>query len=100
MDVTYVSEDTGKGTVNNDKDTIQIVTAEGLTGSTATAKPGYKFEGWYKGETLVTAEATLGASVAKAALNQSEEDGTYEATEFTAKFSIDADQTVEVTYVS
>ena len=86
MDVTYVSEDVNKGTVNHGKDTIQIVTGNTVNGSGAEAKAGYKFTGWYKGETLVTEENILTAEAAKANLNKNA-DGTYAGTEYVAKFT-------------
>ena len=101
-------EATAGGSVTNDADVIQVVTAEGLEGSTATANPGYKFDGWFVGETPVTtADAdgsdgyTLTAEEAKAALNRADNE-TYAATEFTAKFSIDASEAskVDVTYTA
>lgn len=101
-------EATEGGSVNNDSDTIQVVTAEGLEGSTAMANPGYKFDGWFVGETPVkTADAdgsdgyTLTAEEAKAALNRADNE-TYAATEFTAKFSIDTSEAskVDVTYTA
>ena len=84
------------GTVSNTSgDMIQIVTADGLTGSSATANPGYKFDGWFVGdEPVKTADQDaedgylLTAKEAKAALNKAG-NGTYAATTFTAKFSID-----------
>ena len=64
--VSYVSEDETKGTVTNgDGDEIQIVTGETLEGSTAAAKAGYEFTGWYKGNDLVTSDESLSPAVAK-----------------------------------
>ena len=98
--VSYVSEDETKGTVTNgDGDEIQIVTGETLEGSTAAAKAGYEFTGWYKGNDLVTSDESLSPAVAKAALDR-DENNNYAATTFTAKFAIDEDETVPVSYVS
>ena len=49
VDVTYISASEAAGIVSNAKDSIQIITADGLKGSSATAKEGYAFAGWYKG---------------------------------------------------
>ncbi len=84
--VTYVAE--GHGKVTNASDNIQIVTANGLTGSTATATEGYKFVGWYKGETKISDAATLEVTTAKANLNK-DTNNNYADTEFVAKFERD-----------
>ena len=55
--VTYTAQ-TG-GSVTNEGDTIQIVTANGLEGSEAKAAAGYRFAGWYKGETQITEAEVL-----------------------------------------
>ena len=93
--VTY--ETTAGGSITNSSDTIQIVTAEGLTGSTAEAATGYKFDGWFKdgAEQPFTGGETLTAEVAKANLN-TEKNGTYAATTFTARFSVDDGQTKDL----
>lgn len=92
VSVTY--ETTEGGSITNSSDTIQIVTAEGLTGSTAEAATGYKFDGWFKdgAEQPFTEYETLTAEVAKTNLN-TEKNGTYAATTFTARFSVDDGQT-------
>ena len=72
------------GTVDNASDEIVQADASGLTGSTATANTGYKFEGWYQGETLVAKELTLTPEKAKPKLNKDGE--LYADTTFTAKF--------------
>ncbi len=97
--VNYVSENTDKGRVANAEDTIQIVTGKGLNGSTATAKPGYKFAGWYKGSEEVTKNAVLDKTTAEAHLNK-DTDGNYAATTYTARFAPDETKTVKVNYVS
>ncbi|HJB48031.1 MAG TPA: InlB B-repeat-containing protein, partial [Candidatus Olsenella excrementigallinarum] len=53
VEVTYVVDPTGSGELNNYGDEIGQATADGVTGSTATANPGYKFDGWYNGDTKV-----------------------------------------------
>ena len=85
--VSYEAQ-TGGSVTNEDGDTIQIVTADGLEGSTATASYGYKFDGWYNGDDLVTAKAELTPDLAKPALN-TDENGNYAETTFTAHFSVD-----------
>lgn len=94
VDVTYTAVN---GTVDNESDRIQIVTAEGLEGSTAAADTGYKFDGWFKdgAEQPFTEDETLTAEVAKANLN-TEKNGTYAATTFTARFSVDDGQTKDL----
>ena len=81
--VTYISASDTAGTVTNNTDDIQIITADGLTGSTAIANEGYAFAGWYKGTELVSSATNLDITTAKAHLNKAE-DGTYVATEFVA----------------
>ena len=81
--VTYISASDTAGTVTNSTDDIQIITADGLTGSTAIANEGYAFAGWYKGTELVSSATNLDITTAKAHLNKAE-DGTYVATEFVA----------------
>ncbi|SEF68484.1 Listeria/Bacterioides repeat-containing protein, partial [Butyrivibrio sp. Su6] len=47
--VSYESNDTKMGTVTNAKDEgIQVLGTDGINGSTAQKKAGYKFTGWYK----------------------------------------------------
>ncbi|MDC7294565.1 InlB B-repeat-containing protein, partial [Butyrivibrio sp. DSM 10294] len=47
--VTYESNDTTMGTVTNDADEgLQVLSTEGVTGSKAEAKPGYRFVGWIR----------------------------------------------------
>ena len=84
VDVTYISASEAAGTVSNAKDSIQIITADGLKGSSATAKEGYAFAGWYKGDKLVSENAILDTETIKNYLNVSKETDTYEATEFIA----------------
>ena len=84
VNVTYVSASETAGSVSNENDTIQIITADGLTGSTAIAKENYAFAGWYKDNELVSMSAILDTETIKNYLNVSKETGTYEATEFIA----------------
>ena len=95
----YESEDISKGTVDNPGNKIQIVTAEGLSASTATKKAGYVFTGWFKGDQEITQENTLDVTKATAALDRNP-DNTYKKTTFTATFALDASKTVPVTYES
>ena len=101
--VTYTAEN---GTVTHASDTILKADASGLTGSTATPNPGYKFDGWYvvdkNGDKhlisgLDPAEK-LNAETAKKNLNK---DGNlYAATTFIARFVPDENQTVPVIYTT
>ena len=95
--VTYASEDAQKGTVSHTEDTIQIVSGEPVTGSTAAANPGYTFVGWYKGEALISSEAALTAATAKASLNK-DADGLYADTTYIARFAKRTDLSYTVHY--
>ena len=95
VEVTYEADPTEGGTVTNSSDTIQIVTADGLTGSKAEAAEGYKFIGWYKGNQFVTAEAELNVETALKFLEKPN-GKTYVTTVFTARFEIDPTQTKEL----
>ena len=93
IEVAYVADPAEGGHVDNASDSIEVVTGDGVEGSTATPNEGYKFAGWYVGETLVTTEDQdpeggyeLTADEAKNALLKNA-DGTYAATTFTAKFN-------------
>ena len=92
--VTYTAEN---GTVDNASDTILQADASGLTGSTATPNPGYKFVGWYKGDERITTDLTLTPEKAKEKLNR-DENGLYANTTFTAKCVLDEAQNATVTY--
>ena len=96
--VTYTAQ-TG-GSVTNEGDTIQIVTANGLEGSEAKAAAGYRFAGWYKGETQITEAEVLSKETAKANLNTDADTGRYADTTFVAKFEPNPEATVLVSYVS
>lgn len=91
--VTYTAEN---GTVTHASDTILQADASGLTGSTATPNPGYKFDGWYNGDEFVTDDLTLKPETAKPKLNKN--GNLYADTTFTAKFVPDETQTVPVIY--
>ena len=92
--VTYTAEN---GTVDNASDTILKVDASGLTGSTATPNPGYKFDGWYKGDERITTDLTLTPEMAKDKLDK-DENGLYVNATFTAKCKLDEDQNATVLY--
>ena len=76
-----------------------------ISGSTATAKPGYKFAGWYKvtGWTTewitewITDSPELTPEVAEQNLTQNEQ-GLYQNTVFAAKFEPDENDQAEVIY--
>ena len=93
--VTYTAEN---GTVTHASDTILQADASGLTGSTALANTGYKFDGWYNGDEFVTDDLTLTPEMAKPKLNKN--GNLYAATTFTAKFVPDTKQNVEVIYTT
>ena len=92
--VTYTAEN---GTVDNASDTILQADASGLTGSTATPNPGYKFDGWYKGDERITTDLTLTPEMAKDKLDK-DENGLYVNATFTAKCKLDEDQNATVLY--
>ena len=74
-----------------------MLTNEGVTGSTATANAGYKFDGWYVGDKKIEgAEEELTADLAAANVNKN--GNIYVDTTFTAKFVPDEEQTKEVLY--
>jgi len=97
-DVAYVSA--GGGTVDHALDAgIQVLGTDGVSGSTATPAPGYRFEGWYVGDARVDgAGAALGAD--EAAANVASSGGVRSDTTFTARFVADGAQTYDVAYVS
>ena len=92
--VTYTAEN---GTVTPASDTILQADASGLTGSTATPNPGYKFVGWYKGDERITTDLTLTPEMAKDKLDK-DENGLYANTTFTAKFVPDENKKAAVLY--
>ena len=86
------------GRVDNASDKIVQADASGLTGSTAAAATGYKFDGWYNGTEFITNELTLTPETAKPKLNK---DGNlYAETTFIARFVPDENQTVPVIYTT
>ncbi len=87
------------GSVDPTSQTEQILATTAITGSTATANEGYKFDGWYKGEDKISGEETLTAEIAVANLNKTNA-GNYADTEYVAKFVVDDSQTYTVTYTS
>ena len=93
--VTYTAEN---GTVTHASDTILQADASGLTGSTALANTGYKFDGWYNGDEFVTDDLTLKPETAKPKLNKN--GNLYAATTFTAKFVPDTKQNAKVIYTT
>ena len=95
--VTYTAE--SNGSVDPTTQTEQILSTTAITGSAATADPGYKFEGWYKGETKISENATLSAADAVANLNKTQA-GNNADTTYVAKFVEDPDQTYTITYES
>ena len=74
---------------------VQVVTGEVLTDVTATPNPGYKFDGWYKGDERITTDLTLTPEKAKDKLDK-DENGLYVNTTFTAKCVLDEDQNATV----
>ena len=76
---------------------VQVVTGEVLTDVTATPNPGYKFDGWYKGDERITTDLTLTPEMAKDKLDK-DENGLYVDTTFTAKCVPDEDQHATVIY--
>ena len=72
-------------------------------GSTATANTGYKFDGWYIGETKIAADNAAGYNVqlsedGKTLLPVKNSAGLYEGGAFEARFSKDESQTQETSY--
>ncbi|WP_371298377.1 InlB B-repeat-containing protein [Paraeggerthella sp.] len=96
--VSYATD--GNGTADPaDNRGIQVLGTSGVTGSTAAPAPGYKFEGWYKGDARIEgAGAALSAELAAA--NVDRDGGLYKATTFTAKFVPDDGQTYAVSYAT
>nr|MCR5656821.1 hypothetical protein [Butyrivibrio sp.] len=90
------------GSVTSDKDeNIRSDGTVNINGSTAeTQNIGFRFVGWYNGETEVTTEETLTADLMKDYLNKNAEDSNlYADTTFTAKFAVNEDETYDVRYV-
>ena len=102
--VRYETDGHGMVSTSSNED-IQVLGTDKVTGSTATADDGYKFEGWYKvgadgKETRIEkAGAELTDDVAKEYVNVSN-DGIHSDTTFKAKFAPDETRTYKVTYVA
>ncbi len=96
--VTYAKE--GNGSVSPTEQKDQVLSNANITGSKATPDTGYKFVGWYKGETEIADKNTLDLSetVARKNLNKNTTTGLYEDTTYTAKFDVDEKQTYIVHY--
>ena len=84
INVYYVAEE--GGSVDHDFDTVNRKSGEPLFGSTATPEADYEFVGWYKGDELVSENATLDKQTAQNNLNYNETKKWYEETTFVAKF--------------
>ena len=74
--------------------TGKLANGDPISGSTATANPGYKFVGWYKvtGEETyekVTDDPELTSELAESELNRDEKTGLYRTTVFEARFELD-----------
>ena len=83
--------------------TGKLANGDPISGSMATANPGYKFVGWYKvtGEETyekVTDDPELTSELAESKLNRDEKTGLYRNTVFVARFEPDAGAKVPVTY--
>lgn len=83
--------------------TGKLANGDPISGSMATANPGYKFVGWYKvtGEETyekVTDDPELKSELAESKLNRDEKTGLYQNTVFKAWFEPDAGAKVPVTY--
>lgn len=85
--------------------TGKLANGDPISGSMATANPGYKFVGWYKvtGEETyekVTDDPELTSELAESKLNRDEKTGLYQNTVFVARFEPDEKQTTTVTYTA
>lgn len=74
--------------------TGKLANGDPISGSMATANPGYKFVGWYKvtGEETyekVTDDPELTSELAESKLNRDEKTGLYRNTVFVARFELD-----------
>lgn len=83
--------------------TGKLANGDPISGSMATANPGYKFVGWYKvtGEETyekVTDDPELTSELAESELNRDEKTDLYQNTVFVARFEPDAGANVPVTY--
>ena len=90
VDIAYVSNDVTAGTVTRASESVKPVSGTAV-GSTAVAKAGYTFDGWYDASgTLLSTEATY--------VPDRDADGIYEAATYTARFSASTDTKYEVRY--
>ena len=94
----YESANAAYGTVSpvEDAEASQVLGTANVKGSTATAKTGYKFMGWYVGNDKVGANAVLTEAEAKAHVEK--EGNIYKETTFTAHFDVDKDQKKTLSY--
>ncbi len=82
----YESADDTMGSVDPtvDAEASQVLGTANVNGSTATAKTGYAFDGWYKGNTKISDNEILTAE--KAQENVDSTNGSYRETTVTAHF--------------
>ncbi len=83
FEVTYTAD--AGGTVSPATQISESDDYGNITGSTATPDADHVFDGWYKGDTKISSNATLSAADARAHLNGTS--GAYEDTAYTAKFA-------------
>lgn len=93
--IEYKTDNVEMGSVTNGSEEV-LIGNENISGSTATAKEGYKFVGWYKGDQEVSKDLKLTSEVVKNNLNK--ESDKYTNTTFTAKFEKDITKWHKVTY--
>lgn len=84
VEVTYVADPQAGGAVGTSVDTVEALSGEGITGSTATPADGYVFVGWYKGAQLVQNQPALDAQTATD--NADRSGGLVVPTQFQARF--------------
>ena len=77
------------GSVTPAQEQDQVLSNSKITGSKATANPGYAFDGWYKDDVLITRALTLSADDAVANLSTNPDTGVYADTTYTAHFDVD-----------
>uniref|UniRef100_UPI0003B587BE InlB B-repeat-containing protein n=1 Tax=Butyrivibrio sp. AE3009 TaxID=1280666 RepID=UPI0003B587BE len=95
--VTYLTD--GNGTTTPSEETHQVLAiVSDITGSLAKANEGYKFDGWYKGDTKIEgATEQFSPGLVYANLDK-KANGLPDNTTYTAKFVKDETQTNEITY--
>ena len=79
----------GNGTAEPASQSDQVLSNSSITGSVASANDGYAFDGWYKGDTLITRKTTLNVADAVDNLNTNPSTGVYMDTTYTACFDVD-----------